>query len=158
MQQSPPNFTVRAMIKTSYEACDAIALGLLRVLAGDSGCAPGLHRRASSIRITRAFCGSLLSEVSDGSLRQDVAVASSGCLDVDRRADAGALTLLLQIRRPVSKNLMMVFEANRAHADTLVVDLGDMEQVFVEAIRCRAALHQGLPERRGRALQHAILV
>ena len=89
------------MIQAYYEACDAIALRLLHVLAANLRHAGGLARQASSARITRAFCGSTTIRSVPTPVRpKDVSVASGGYLGVNHHTDAGALTPLLQDRQP----------------------------------------------------------
>jgi isopenicillin N synthase-like dioxygenase len=134
----------QAVIQAYYEACDAIALRLLHVLAANLGM-PGdsldtLFRPDHTSFLRLNYYPKCPTPVRP----KDVSVASGGYLGVNHHTDAGALTLLLQDRQPGLEILNNgAWKLVEPHTDTLVVNLGDIAQVWSND-RYRAALHRGL--------------
>jgi len=105
-----------------YEACDAVAIRLLRILARNLGMPPTAldeHFRPKHTSFLRLnyyprCVGNL-----------------AGNLGVNPHTDAGALTLLLQDEEPgLQVNLDDAWRLVEPHPDALVVNLGDIAQVW----------------------------
>jgi isopenicillin N synthase-like dioxygenase len=134
----------QAVIQAYYEACDAVALRLLHVLAGNLGMPEDsldtLFRPEHTSFLRLNYYPKCPTPVRP----RDVAVASGGYLGVNHHTDAGALTLLLQDRQPGLEVLNEgAWKLVEPRTDTLVVNLGDIAQVWSND-RYRAALHRGL--------------
>lgn len=134
----------RAVIQAYYDACDAIALGLLHVLADNLGMPQDsldtLFRPDHTSFLRLNYYPKCPTPVRP----KDVSVASGGYLGINHHTDAGALTLLLQDRQPGLEVLNDgEWKLVEPRTDTLVVNLGDIAQVWSND-RYRAPLHRVL--------------
>src|SRR5262245_42388489 len=134
----------RAAIEAFYDACDAVALRLLHVVASNLGmpeiALDGAFRPAhTSFLRLNYYPRCPRPERPDGS-----AVAKYGFLGVNHHTDSGVLTLLLQDEQPglevLHNGSWHLVEPRR---DALVVNIGDIVQVWSND-GYRAALHRGL--------------
>ena len=110
------------MIQAYYEACDALAIRLLRIMARNLGMPPDfldVHFRPQHTSFVRL---NYYPRCTDESRRS---------LGVNPHTDAGAITLLLQDEQPG----LQIFHRDvwwpvEPHPDLLVVNLGDIAQVL----------------------------
>jgi isopenicillin N synthase-like dioxygenase len=127
-----------------YQACDALALRLVRTMAANLGMpADGLNgafrpAHTSFLRLN------YYPRCPAPARPEDLSMASNGHLGVNHHTDAGALTLLLQDEQPglevFHDGAWRLVEPRR---DALVVNIGDIVQVWSND-RYTAALHRGL--------------
>src|SRR5690606_35042402 len=124
-----------------YAACDALALELVEVVAGNLGMPRGAvgaffrPEHTSFLRLNYYPPCPQVREAGGPAPRQ---------LGVNAHTDAGALTLLLQDVQPGLEVLHDgVWHLVEPRADALVVNVGDIVQVWSND-RYRAALHRGL--------------
>lgn len=137
-----PDF--RAAIQAYYDACAALALGMLRVLALNLGMPAsyldGYFQPAHTSFLRLNYYPRCPLPVRP----TDLSLAASGYLGVNQHTDAGAITLLLQDEQP---GLEVFHEGGwqlvEPRPDALVVNIGDIVQVWSND-RYRAALHRGL--------------
>lgn len=132
------------VIRRFYDACDALALRLLGVVASNLGMPPrsldSLFRPAHTSFLRLNYYPRCPAPARPA----DLSMAASGHLGVNHHTDAGALTLLLQDEQPGLEvfhdgewNLVEPLE------DAFVVNIGDIVQVWSND-QYRAALHRGL--------------
>jgi isopenicillin N synthase-like dioxygenase len=127
-----------------YTDCDALALRLVDVIAGNLGMPPGALAPCFRPDHTSFLRLNYYPPCPAPARPTDLAMASEGHLGVNHHTDAGALTLLLQDEQPG----LEVFHGNEWHLveprrDALVVNIGDIVQVWSND-RYTAALHRGL--------------
>lgn len=131
-------------IRGFYDACDLLAIRLLRVIAANLGMPPASldsHFRPAHTSFLRL---NYYPSCPVPARPTDLSMAARGHLGVNQHTDAGALTLLLQDRQPG----LEVFHDGEwvliePREDALVVNIGDIVQVWSNDAYC-AALHRGL--------------
>lgn len=134
----------RPAIQAFYDACDALALRLLRAIAANLGMpADSLdaHFRPAHTSFLRL---NYYPTCPRPERPADLSMAAVGHLGVNHHTDAGAITLLLQDEQPG----LEVFHDGEwrlvePRSDALVINIGDIVQVWSND-RYRAALHRGL--------------
>lgn len=135
---------LKPAIEAFYEACDALALRLVRVLSINLGMqADALDeyfRPAHTSFLRLNYYPPCPKPVRP----EGVTVADDGYLGVNHHTDSGAITLLLQDDQPglevLNEGAWHLVEPRR---DALVVNIGDIAQVWSND-RYRAALHRAL--------------
>lgn len=137
--QALPGF--RPAVTAYYSACEKLAFRLLSAIAVNLGMAANdldrfFQQHSSFLRLN------YYPRCPRPARPEGVAVPTSGHLGINHHTDAGALTLLWQDRQP---GLEVFREDNwhlvAPHADALVVNIGDIVQVWSND-RYRAALHR----------------
>lgn len=127
-----------------YAVCDALAFGLVEVIAGNLGMPPGALDACFRPHHTSFLRLNYYPPCPAPARPAGRAPAHSGNLGVNPHTDAGALTLLLQDEQP---GLEVFHDAAwklvEPRSDALVVNIGDIVQVWSND-RYRAALHRGL--------------
>ena len=123
------------VIQAYYEACDALAIRLLRIMARNLGMPPDFldaHFRPQHTSFLRL------------NYYPRCARTSAGRLGVNPHTDAGAITLLLQDEQPGLQIYHRgVWWPVEPHPDLLVVNLGDIAQVWSND-RYVAPLHRAI--------------
>jgi isopenicillin N synthase-like dioxygenase len=127
-----------------YAECDALALRLVDVIAGNLGMPRESLEPCFRPGHTSFLRLNYYPPCPTPARPTDLAMARAGHLGVNHHTDAGALTLLLQDEQPG----LEVFHDNEWHlveprSDALVVNIGDIVQVWSND-RYTAALHRGL--------------
>jgi len=127
-----------------YAECDALALTLVDVIAGNLGMRPGALAACFRPQHTSFLRLNYYPPCPAPARPTDVGTARDGFLGVNHHTDSGALTLLLQDDQPG----LEVFHDHDWHLveprrDALVVNIGDIVQVWSNT-RYKAALHRGL--------------
>jgi isopenicillin N synthase-like dioxygenase len=126
-----------------YAACDALALELVEVIAGNLGMPPGALDACFRPQHTSFLRLNYYPPCPAPALRNGPK-AVAGHLGVNEHTDAGALTLLLQDEQPGLEVLHDgAWRLVEPRSDALVVNIGDIVQVWSND-RYRAALHRGL--------------
>jgi len=134
----------RPAMQAFYDACDAVALRLLRALSINLGMPPHSldpHFRPWHTSFLRL---NYYPKCPTPVRPTGVAVATGGHLGVNHHTDSGALTVLVQDDQPglevLHEGTWKLVEPRR---DSLVVNIGDIVQVWSND-RYRAALHRVL--------------
>jgi isopenicillin N synthase-like dioxygenase len=127
-----------------YAACDALALELVEVIAGNLGMPAGALDACFRPQHTSFLRLNYYPPCPKPVRPTGFAAVREGYLGVNAHTDAGALTLLLQDEQPG----LEVFHDHEWHLveprrNALVVNIGDIVQVWSNA-RYKAALHRGL--------------
>ena len=127
-----------------YAACDALALELVEIIAGNLGMPPGALDACFRPHHMSFLRLNYYPPCPAPGQPAGSAAARTGPLGVNAHTDAGALTLLLQDEQPG----LEVFHDGAWHlveprSSALVVNIGDIVQVWSND-RYRAALHRGL--------------
>jgi isopenicillin N synthase-like dioxygenase len=143
--QWPPGLPAfKPVIDEFYDACDALALRLLRVIARNLGM-PADFLDASFRPLHTSFLRLNYYPRCPAPARPaDLSLPSAGHLGVNHHTDSGAITLLVQDEEPG----LEVFQRGgwwpvEPRSDTLVVNIGDIVQVWSND-RYMAPLHRGL--------------
>ncbi|HWN45843.1 MAG TPA: 2OG-Fe(II) oxygenase family protein, partial [Steroidobacteraceae bacterium] len=125
----------KPVIQAYYEACDALAIRLLRIMARNLGMPPDfldVHFRPQHTSFVRL------------NHYPRCAMNLAGHLGVNPHTDAGAITLLLQDEQPGLQIFYRdVWWPVEPHPDLLVVNLGDIAQVLSND-RYIAPLHRAI--------------
>jgi isopenicillin N synthase-like dioxygenase len=127
-----------------YAECDALALELVDVIAGNLGMPPGALAACFRPQHTSFLRLNYYPPCPAPARPANLGAARDGFLGVNHHTDSGALTLLLQDDQPG----LEVFHDDDWHLveprrDALVVNIGDIVQVWSN-MRYKAALHRGL--------------
>jgi isopenicillin N synthase-like dioxygenase len=127
-----------------YAECDALALALVDVIAGNLGMRPGALAACFRPQHTSFLRLNYYPPCPAPVRPTGLGTARDGFLGVNHHTDSGALTLLLQDDQPG----LEVFHDDGWHLveprrDALVVNIGDIVQVWSNT-RYKAALHRGL--------------
>lgn len=127
-----------------YAACDALALALVDVIAGNLGMPQGALTPSFRPSHTSFLRLNYYPPCSSPVRPTGLAAVRDGYLGVNPHTDSGALTLLLQDEQPG----LEVFHGHEWHLveprrDALVVNMGDIVQVWSNT-QYKAALHRGL--------------
>ena len=127
-----------------YAECDAVALELVDVIAGNLGMQPGALTACFRPQHTSFLRLNYYPPCPAPVRPTDLSTAGEGYLGVNHHTDSGALTLLLQDDQPG----LEVFHDDdwrlvEPRRDALVVNIGDIVQVWSNT-RYKAALHRGL--------------
>jgi len=127
-----------------YAECDALALDLVDVIAGNLGMPPGALAACFRPQHTSFLRLNYYPPCPAPAGPANLGAARDGFLGVNHHTDSGALTLLLQDDQPG----LEVFHDDDWHLveprrDALVVNIGDIVQVWSN-MRYKAALHRGL--------------
>jgi isopenicillin N synthase-like dioxygenase len=134
----------KSVILRFYEACDGLALRLLRVLSINLGmpahALDQLFRPVHTSFLRLNYYPKCPTPVRPAG----VSVAQGGHLGVNHHTDAGAITLLLQDDQAGLEVLKdRTWQLVEPRRDALVVNIGDIVQVWSNDRYC-AALHRGL--------------
>ena len=131
-------------VRGFYDACDLLAIRLLRVIAANLGMSDGSLDAYFRPAHTSFLRLNYYPRCPAPARPVDLALGTGGHLGVNHHTDAGALTLLLQDRQP---GLEVFHEGEwqlvAPREDALVVNIGDIVQVWSND-RYHAALHRGL--------------
>ena len=127
-----------------YQACDALALRLVDVVAINLGMPAGSLEEFFRPGHTSFLRLNYYPKCPKPVRPEGVAVANDGYLGVNHHTDSGAITLLLQDNQPGLEVLKdAVWHLVEPRRDTLVVNIGDIAQVWSND-RYRAPLHRVL--------------
>jgi isopenicillin N synthase-like dioxygenase len=133
-----------AAVAGFYAECDALALELVEVIAGNLGMPPGALDACFRPAHTSFLRLNYYPPCPKPTRPTGLAAVGEGYLGVNPHTDSGALTLLLQDEQPG----LEVFHDGEwrlvePREDALVVNIGDIVQVWSNT-RYKAALHRGL--------------
>jgi isopenicillin N synthase-like dioxygenase len=134
----------KPVMREYYDACDALALRLLRVIARNLGVPPD-YLDANFRPLHTSFLRlNYYPPCPSPERPEDLSLPGAGFLGVNHHTDSGAVTVLLQDEQPG----LEVFQRGtwwpvQPRSDTLVVNIGDIVQVWSNN-RYMAPLHRGL--------------
>jgi isopenicillin N synthase-like dioxygenase len=134
----------KPVIQAFYDACDALALRILRAISinlGMSATSLNTYFRPAHTSFLRLnYYPKCLAPARPA----DLSMPEAGHLGVNHHTDAGAITLLLQDEQPGLEILHEgAWHLVEPRPDALVVNIGDIVQVWSND-RYVAALHRGL--------------
>jgi isopenicillin N synthase-like dioxygenase len=134
----------KPVIQAFYDACDALALRILRAISVNLGMST-MSLDAYFRPVHTSFLRLNYYPKCPAPARPaDLSMAATGHLGVNHHTDAGAITLLLQDEQPGLEILHEgAWQLVEPRPDALVVNIGDIVQVWSND-RYVAALHRGL--------------
>ncbi len=134
----------RTAVQAFYDACDALALGLLSVISINLGMPARFLDAYFRPAHTSFLRLNYYPRCPMPARPADLSMATTGHLGVNHHTDAGAITLLLQDEQP---GLEVFHDGTwtlvEPRPDALVINIGDIVQVWSND-RYQAALHRGL--------------